>query len=402
MTGVQTCALPIYQNYQPPNRAANGLDADWFAVGVIRAGLLLLAANPGAWETFGGDTGEGVLFTAADFAAPEVSPVFAAAHDAAKHSPALADAVLGIRCRVLGVADSEGLPRSTPVYLPSPTPNTQHLIPNPQHPTRVSAKCAEEVLRPVSYLAPLSSPVFREQEVAHFAALRAFLVVAPPVVLWTWLAAWGAGGTKWPFLAYLFLVLAALSLSFLHLTWGVKRQRDALEMEGGKLREAERTDSERERRLCHRLARLGDVAAPDPWQERSHLRRVLAQIPLSRAIGDAGVSPDAVRELRARGITSAAHLWERHGFVPTGTVPETAAHLRAWLAAVEARERERYARDTDPTYAAWEELTRLADKARLRQTRLAELAAEQEAFPESGFAAFLRQGIRLPKVAFGQ
>ena len=371
---------------------------DRFASAVIRAGLLLVAASPDAWETFAGDTGEGMIFTATDFAHPSVSPVFDAAHRAAKHHPALSEALAELETLI-----REPFPQTRTVAVAAPSiPNTGktkfsptlHLTPAP--PSRVTPTCAEEEPRPVSYLAPLRLPAFARQEAVHLLYLRGFLLLAPPTTGLLWLWAWSAGGEKWLFLACLFAVFTATLAAFLYLTWGAKKQHDALELEAGKLREAERLDREREKRLRRSIAQ--NAAPPEGWRERAHLRQTLSLIPLSRAIGDAGVSASVVRQLRESGITSAAHLWSRHGFLPGGTPPADAAMLRAWLADAEGREKQNFARENDPAQAAQETLSRIAAARSKRAARLTALARERQNFPDTTFAALLRRAVR-PRTA---
>lgn len=378
-----------HAHYQHPARTLADYGkpgGDQFAVTVICAGLRFVAAEPDAWGTFGGDTGEGVLFTAADFAQPEVSPVFRAAREAGTRNPDLAQ----------GVADLESLCREPlqPVAARTETFIAEEVsLPRLSAPCRVSPKCAEEEIRPVSYLAPMHTGAFARQEAAHLLRLRGFLLIAPPAVVLTWLWAWSAGGEKWSFLASLLMVLVFTVTAFLHQTWGVKKQHDALELEVAKLRHAEHSDRENERGLRQKL----NAPAPprEGWRERAHLRGAFSPIPLSRAIADAGVSARSVRALRDAGIGTAAHLWNRHGFLPAGTDATDAALLRAWLADREAREMVRFARENDPASHARESLTQIAARRKERAARLAELTRERSAFPDATFAAFLRRGVSL-------
>jgi hypothetical protein len=282
---------------------------------------------------------------------------------------------------------------STKEASPAALPATVLPEPRPRYPSRVTPTCEEEKTRPVSYLAPLYTLAFRREEAAHVRALGTYLLVAPPVVCVAWLMAWEAGGTKWPFLAYLLVLLSILHVTYLYLAWGVKRQRDALDLEYGKLREAERQSDERVKHLSARLARHKEknLPEPDPWHEREHLRNVLSHIPLSRSIGEIGVAATVVRDLRNRRIETAAHLWQRHGFLPAGIDAGQAALLRTWLGELEARERERYALEANPALAIQEKLVRIAAESDRRAARLAELESMRDAFPDASFATFLRR-----------
>ena len=378
-----------HPNYQHPRRAAQpAWGTDRFAFAVIRAGLLLVAADPAVWERFGGDTGEGIVFTAADLAHPHVSPVFEAACAASRTDPALAEAVADLESLCLSPESAKS--RTTAFVAPVPVSVAD------TYPSRVSPTCAEEMPRPVSYLAPLRTAAFRRQEVAHFAVVKSFLFTAPPAAWLAWFYAWSAGGTKWPFLAYLFALLTSLAAIFLYLTWEVKRQHDALEGEAARLLDAERASGEQKRLVRRQLHRVDMSAPPEAWRERAHLRQALAQIPLSRALAEAHVSASVVRDLRRTGIATAAHLWQRHGFVPSGTDAAQAARLRAWLHTLEVREQTWFARENDPTRCLEERLQRLADESAKRRSRLAELQAERGVFPDASFAAFLRR-MSLPK-----
>ncbi|MBC8141356.1 MAG: phosphotransferase [Armatimonadetes bacterium] len=389
LSGFAPPAEAGHANYQHPARtpANYGVPGgDRFAAAVICAGLRLVAAEPGVWETFAGSGGEGILFTAADFAAPEVSPVFQAANSAATRDDALLQAVAELEnlCHEPGAITVCRIESVAPVAAPPVLPAL---------PCRVSPKCAEEEIRPVSYLAPMRSGAFVRQEAAHLVALRGFLLLAPPTATLIWLWAWGAGGEKWPFLAYLFVLLLLTVATFLYQTWGAKKLHDALELEGAKLRSAERFDAEREKQLRQKQA--APAAKPEAWRERAHLRQVLTSVPLSRAIGDAGVAASTVRTLGEAGITTAAHLWNWHGFLPTGTNATDAALLRAWLGGLEEREKHRFACENDPAQAATVALGKIAERRAVRAVRLAELSRERRAFPDTSFAALLRRGVAL-------
>jgi hypothetical protein len=380
-----------HPNYQHPERRATdyGVGMDRFPLAVIRSGLLLLANAPHLWELIGGDAGEGVLFTASDLVALEESPLWEVANQLAAQDAELADSLADLQ--TLRHAIPSDIIQNRPSQLTFAAP-PEHLSPN-RYPSRVTPTCEEEKPRPVSYLAPLYTREFQRQEAVHILTLRGYLLVVPPVVSIAWLMAWDAGGTKWPFLAYLLVLLAILQVAYLYLCWGVKRQRDGLDLEHAKLREAERIDAEQTKRLSARLDRLKTKALPEPdaRQEREHLRSVLAHVPLSRSIGEVGVSALVVRALRQRGIETAAHLWQRHGFLPTGIDAEQAARLRVWLADVENRERERYARESNPVRSIGEQIARIAQASDKRRTRLVELAAMQETFPDASFGAFLQR-----------
>lgn len=379
-----------HPNYQHPQRRAAeyGIGMDRFPLTVIRSGLLLLADAPHLWKQTGGDANEGVLFTASDFAAPGVSPLWGAAKGWASLDAELAESIAALHARCVAA------PSATTKSV-SPLPNDAAII-TPKlrrYPSRVTPTCDEEQTRPVSYLAPLYTLAFQREEAAHIHALRAYLLIAPPVVCIAWLMAWDFGGTKWPFLAYLLVLLSVLQVTYLYLAWGVKRQRDALDLEYGKLMEAERQNSERKKHLSERLARCKakNLPEPDAWHEREHLRKVLSHIPLSRSIGEIGVSAPVVRELRGRGIGTAAHLWQRHGFLPAGTDAAQASLLRTWLSDLEVRERERFAREYNPVLALEERLARMTRQSEKRAARLAELDEWRASFPDASFATFLRR-----------
>ncbi len=382
-----------HPNYQHPQRRAAdyGVGMDRFSLSVIRSGLLLLAEAPHLWEETGGDANEGVLFGAPDFATPGKSPLWEVANSYAAENIELNESLtaLGAHCVAAPSVLAKGV--SAVPIIAAVTPAAEPR----RYPSRVTPTCEEEKTRPVSYLAPLHTLAFRREEVAHIHALRAYLLIAPPFVSVAWLTAWDAGGTKWPFLAYLLVLMAGLQVIYLYLAWGVKRQRDALDLEYGKLREAERQSKERIKHLSARLARCKAKYLPEPdaWQEREHLRKMLCHIPLSRAIGEFGVSATVVRDLRRRGIETAAHLWQRHGFLPTGIDPEQGILLRIWMGGLESRERERYAREANPVLALEERIARIATESETRRRRLAELEAVREAFPDASFATFLQRTL---------
>lgn len=74
-----------HSNYQHPQRAPGhfGPGLDRFAHGSLTVALRALAREPALWDHFGaGD--DCLLFSRADFVAPEASPVFAAVHDLAR------------------------------------------------------------------------------------------------------------------------------------------------------------------------------------------------------------------------------------------------------------------------------------------------------------------------------
>ena len=333
-----------HPNYQHPNRGVThyGPGMDRFAASVIRTALLLLATAPQTWEQFDGDFGEGLLFTAADFAQPSQSDLFAVAHQYADTDTELAVALHDLKtlCQTPEINNlvTDVLTRDTPISPPI------------VYPSWVTPTCDAEKVKPVSYLAPLQHPIFARKESIHIFALRGYLLLAPPLVCLFWLMAWDAGGAKWPFLAYLFALLAGLQIVFFYLTWGVKQQHDALELEAAKLREAQRLNAVRERELLAQLSHWDKQTVPggNLYQERAHILRAFALIPLSRAIGDRGVSAFVIRELREQNIETAGQLWLRHGFFPRGIDRQEAALLRVWLEEIEQRERERYMREVNP------------------------------------------------------
>lgn len=382
-----------HPNYQHRQRRTvdYGTGTDQFPLAVIRTGLLLLANAPHLWDLTGGDASEGILFTASDFAVPEASPLWDTANQYASGDAELAESLSALY-NLCKEAPAEII-RS--VTLSPVVDRIQELPTINRYPSRVTPTCEEEKPRPVSYLAPLYTPAFQRQEAIQILVLRSYLLVAPPAVSVAWLMAWEAGGTKWPFLAYLFLLLTGLQITYLYLSWGVKRQRDALDLEYAKLREMERLSVEQSRRLSRQLARLKEkgMSSPDARQEREHLLNVLSHIPLSRAIGEMGVAATVVRDLRRRNIETAAHLWQRHGFLPAGTDAGQVALLRVWLSDLESRERERYARETNPVLAIGERLSQIALESEKRKARLIELNAARETFPDASFATFLQRSL---------
>lgn len=386
-----------HPNYQHPRRSvlSYGVGVDRFAASVIRAGLLLLANNARLWERHGGESREGALFVASDFAAPERSAVFADALAHADHDPDLAHAIHELRTLC---AAPEPTVRATAGTASAAPPAPRKMT---RYPSRVTPTCDEEQTRGVSYLAPLRTAAFARQEAVHLRLTRGYLLFAPPTVVAVAVMAWGAGGPKWPFLAYLLFILVAWHLAFLYLGWGVKRQRDALELEVGKLREAARAGKERVARLSRLRKRLEATVVPEPTagEEEAYLRNALSQCPLSRAIADAGVSANAIRTLRARGIETAAHLWQRHGFLPSGTDPEQAMILRDWLEETVNRERGRFVRSSNPVREVRETLERLAAMDTLRKARLAELDAERDRFPGDSPGAFLARCAAVASVS---
>ena len=65
-----------HANYQHPQRTATDYNEnlDNFAALLIYTSLVALIYDPGLWEKF--HTGENLIFSAADFKAPQKSPVF--------------------------------------------------------------------------------------------------------------------------------------------------------------------------------------------------------------------------------------------------------------------------------------------------------------------------------------
>jgi RIO-like serine/threonine protein kinase fused to N-terminal HTH domain len=405
-----------HPNYQHPGRRPEhfGVGLDRFACASLRTALLALAREPALLDRF--SDGESLVFTRADFVAPDTSPAFATVRAlAASGDEDLREALdaLEAACREPGPRLSPAAPSIAPVpevgRWAREAPHRAAAAPRSAIPplgagrrrarvrTDGNAPGALSLLRPRPYRARLALEVAAGRERRNLGGVRRYLAAGALVLT---LAVWGLG---WTFLTgLLFASFGYWFLTGFYLNWPRKRLADLLHEEMGRLHyevlacEAQRRAARLRLRMVGAAEATGDSSAPGLVEAA---RARLRQIPVSRALALPGVRRDAVRALRRGGVETAADvLAHPEGgleALPGGGRGAAAqeARLRLWGRELLAFHEEEQRRLLSPRLALKAEIEALERGIAARHARMRELRDEWRDYPDASLTAYLWRAL---------